>query len=59
MNKEDLEILEELINDTLEAYLDSGYYLTDTYIIRLRNLLKKLGLKEIWDYDKKYGCSNE
>lgn len=59
MNKEDLDILEEIINNEIESYLDSGYKLTDEYTINLRNLLKKLSLKEIWDYDKKYGGSNE
>lgn len=59
MNKEDLDMLEEIINNEIESYLDSGYKLTDEYTINLRNLLKKLGLKELWDYDKKYGGSNE
>ena len=52
-------MLEEIINNEIESYLDSGYKLTDEYTINLRNLLKKLGLKELWDYDKKYGGSNE
>lgn len=55
MTKDDLDILEELINNALESYLDSGYGLNSEYTIALRNLLNKLGLKEYWDYDKKYG----
>lgn len=51
---DDLDILEEIINDELESYLDSGYLLTSEYVIKLRNLLKRLGLKEIWNYDEKY-----
>lgn len=59
MNKEDLDILEEIINEEILSYLDSGYKLTDEYTINLRNLLKKLGLKEIYNFDKRYGGSNE
>lgn len=55
MDKEDLVILEEIINDEIESILDSGYKLNSEYVISLRNLLKKLNLKEYWDYDKKYG----
>lgn len=55
MDKEDLDILEEIINNEIESQLDSGYKLNSEYVISLRNLLKKLNLKEYWDYDKKYG----
>ena len=58
MNKEDLDILEELINEEIYSYLESGYKLTDEYTLNLRDLLKKLGLKEIYDFDKRYGGSN-
>ena len=54
MSKEDLSILEELINEAIVSYLDSGYNLTDGYVINLRNLLKKLDLKEVYNFDKRY-----
>ena len=54
MNKEELEVLEQVLNDELESYLDSGYSLNSEWVITIRNLLKKLNLKEYWDYDKKY-----
>lgn len=52
MNKEDLEMLEELINDEIESYFKSGYNIESDYIKKLRNLLRKLNLKEYYDYDK-------
>ena len=54
MSKEDLSLLEELINEEIVSYLDSGYSLTDEYVINLRNLLKKLNLKEVYNFDKRY-----
>ena len=59
MNKRQLEILEELLNNELEAYLDSGYGLNDDYVIELRKFLKHFNLKEYWNYDKKYGSDKE
>lgn len=54
MNKEDYEMLEEILNEELESYLSSGYSLQSEYVINLRNLMKKLNLKEIYDFDKRY-----
>lgn len=54
MNKEDYEILEEILNEELESYLSSGYSLQSEYAINLRNLIRKLNLKEIYDFDKRY-----
>ena len=54
LSKDDLDMLEELINNELESYLDSDYLLTSEYVIKLRDLLKRLGLKEICNYDEKY-----
>lgn len=51
MSKEENAILEELINEEIKSYLFSGYEITDNYVITLRNLLKKLGLKEIYKYE--------
>lgn len=50
MNKEDLEILQELINEEILSYLDSGYKITDEYVVNLRKLLKKLNLREIYNF---------
>ena len=56
MNKditlEDLEILQELINEEIKNYLESGYKLTNEYVVNLRNLLKKFNLKEIYVFDR-------
>ena len=48
MTKEEL-IIEEMINEEIKEYLQSGYSIDDEYIITLKNILKKLGLK---DYSK-------
>lgn len=52
MSKEELLYLEEMINEEILEYLQSGYSIDDEYIITLRNMLKKLGLKEIYNFDK-------
>ena len=54
LDKIDLSILQELLNEEIENYLQSGYKLTDEYVIRLRNILKKLNLKEIYNFDKRF-----
>lgn len=59
MNKRQLEILEELLNNEIEECLDSGFGLNNDYVIELRQFLKEFNLKEIWDYDKKYGSDKE
>ena len=51
LTKEDLLTLEELINEEIKNYLDSGYSIKDDYVIDLRSLLKKLNLKEDYKYD--------
>ena len=48
----DLEILQELINEEIKNYLESGYKLTDEYVVNLRKLLKKFDLKEIYQFDR-------
>lgn len=55
LNKEELDALEEILNEELESCLDSGFGLKNERVVLVRNLLRKLGLKEYWDYDKKYG----
>lgn len=54
LTNNDLSILEELINEEIENYLQSGYKLTDEYVINLRKILKKLNLKEIYNFDKRF-----
>lgn len=53
-NVEELECLQEVINEEILSYLDSGYNIQDEYIILLRNILKKLNLKEVYDFEKRY-----
>lgn len=52
MSKEELLYLEEMINEEILEYLQSGYNIDDEYIIALRNILKKLDLKEVYNFDK-------
>ncbi len=52
LDKSDLSILQEIVNEAILDYLHSGYKLTDEYIVGLRNILKKLNLKEIYNFDK-------
>lgn len=54
MNKEELMVLEQVLNGELESYLDSGYSLSSEWVITIRNLLKKLNLNEYYNYDKRY-----
>lgn len=54
LTRDDLSILEEIINQEIENYLQSGYKLTDKYVIDLRKILKKLNLKEIYNFDKRF-----
>lgn len=50
MNENEMLILEELLNDEIINYLDSGYKLTDEYIVALQSIIKKLGLKGTQQY---------
>ena len=51
LTKEDLLTLEELINEEIKNYLDSGYSIRSEYAINLRSLLQKLNLKENYKFD--------
>ena len=51
LTKEDLTILEEIINEEIHSQIDSGYKEND-YVKTLRELLKKFNLKEIYNFDK-------
>ena len=54
LDKIDLSILQELLNEEIENYLQSGYKLTDEYVVTLRTILKKLDFKEIYNFDKRF-----
>ena len=51
-NIDELNILEGLLNEEIIEYLRSGYGLDNEYVIHMRNILKKLGLKEYYDFEK-------
>lgn len=46
-------ILEEVLNEEIKNYIDSGYDKNCEYIIELRKILKILGLKEIYNRKEK------
>ena len=50
LSKEELECLQEILNEEILSYIQSGYKITDEYIILCRNILKKLNLKEIYSF---------
>lgn len=51
MSEEEKSILQELLNEEIKSYLQSGYKITDEYVITLRNLLSKFDLKETYKYE--------
>ena len=57
-NQRELNYLEEILNEEIVNYLRSGYSLTDDYIVTLRGMLEKLGLSEIYRFDR-WGENNE
>lgn len=59
LDKKDLDILQEVLNEEIFSYLDSGYKLDDEYTINLRNLLKKLNLEEIYDFEQWLDLENK
>ena len=52
MNEYELRILQEIINEEILSYLESGYKISDCYIRTLREILKKLNLKEVYNFEK-------
>lgn len=50
LNQEELECLQEILNEEILSYIQSGYKITDDYVVLCRNILKKLNLKEIYDF---------
>ena len=51
LTKEDLMILEEIINEEIHNQIDNGYK-ERYYVKTLSKLLKKFNLKEIHNFDK-------
>lgn len=51
-DEKELNYLEEIINEEIKDYLSSGYPLTDDYVVTLRGLLSKLGVREIYKFDR-------
>ena len=52
MTEHELSILEELLNEAIKEYFDSGYSIKDEYIKTLRCILKRFNLKEYYNYDE-------
>jgi hypothetical protein len=59
LTEEESLYLEEIINEEIKSYLDSGYYLDNDYVITLRNLLSKFNLRESYPYDRWYKEESE
>ena len=51
LNEKETGMLEGLINETIVDYLRGGCGLKDEYVITYRNILKKLGLIEIYNFE--------
>ena len=52
--EKELKYLEEILNEEIYSYLKGGDELTDEYVISLRNILNKLEIKEIYNYDEMF-----
>ena len=51
-NRDELLILEELLNEEILSCLKSGTPLQDNYIIILRDMLFRLNLKETYNFER-------
>lgn len=49
-NQRELNYLEEILNEEILSYLRSGYGLDNEYVVTLRGMLEKLGLKELYTF---------
>lgn len=58
LTKDELEILEGLLNEEILSCLQSGYDINSKYVITMRGMLKKFNLKEYYRFDD-YGESDE
>lgn len=54
MSEEELSLLEEILNEELLSYADSGFKITDECVVNLRSILKKLNLKEIYNFERRF-----
>lgn len=52
MTKEELDILEGILNEEILSLLKSGYGLKNDNVITMRGMLKKLNLDELYNFDK-------
>ena len=48
---EEIYILEDILNEEILEYLHSGYNVQDDYVKTLRSIMKKLDLKEVYNFD--------
>lgn len=51
LDKNELECLQEILNEEILSYLQSGYKITSEYVILCRKILKDLNLKEIYNFE--------
>ena len=54
MTEEELSLLEEILNEELLSYADSGFKITEDCVVQVRSILKKLNLKEIYNFERKF-----
>lgn len=52
-DNDELNIIESLLNTEIKEYLLSGYGRNNEYVISMRSILKKLDLKEYYNFDSK------
>ena len=51
LDKKELECLQEILNEEILSYIQSGYKITDDYVVLCRKILKDLNLKEIYNFE--------
>lgn len=49
-SEEEKYILEDILNEEILEYLNSGYNVQDDYVKTLREMIKKMGLEERYNY---------
>lgn len=54
MTEQELSLLEEILNEELLSYADSGFKITEDCVVQARSILKKLNLKEIYNFERKF-----
>ena len=52
LTKDEAFNLQEIVNEEILSCLRSGTPLDDGYIVSLRSVLQKLGLKETYNYER-------